>query len=125
MPSIERHSPAPQFAVCATAVGNSTEIPMAGAAGGLILFPASLGGAASLTFYVAGGPTGRAATATLNAGDAAYAPTYKQLYDDSNAAITRTPTAAKAIRIPLEAFAAGNLKIVSDVAITVEVLLKG
>jgi len=117
---IERHSPAPMQAICDTTIGGtSTEIPMAGFAGGIIIMPA-VTSAATLTFYVGGGTTGR-----TKQDQAAYAPNYTQLYDDTNTAISRTVAQARAYRIPLEAFAAGSLKIVSNVQVTVEVLLKG
>jgi hypothetical protein len=116
---IERHSPAPQQAICATAVANSTEISMVGFAGGLVILPSNINSATTLSFYVAGGPTGRS-----NPDQTAYVPTYCQLVDDTMTNITRVPAVSKAFRIPLEAFAAGSLKIVSDAQITVEVLLK-
>jgi hypothetical protein len=121
MASIERHSPTPLSVACDTVanIANCTEIPMADYAGGIIIMPATTT-AALLKFHVAGGDRGRPTQQNVG-----YVPTYQPLYDDNNAQISRVVAQARAYRIPLETFGAGNLKIVSDVAVTVEVLLKG
>ena len=109
---MQRWQESTEFALT-DALGTTAEIPLAGYAGGLMRFP-STNTATLLTFYASDIQTGRPTT-----GSTTGTATFAALKDDSNAAITRTISAgASTMRLPLECFAAGAIKIVADAAVT-------
>lgn len=96
-----------QTVTAGTTVGASSELYLTSFAGGLMVLPSTTS-ATTLTFYVSSDEGA----------------TWRQVYNSSNAAVSRTVTQNRAYTLPDELFAATRTKIVSDVEVAIDVLAK-
>jgi len=102
-----------------TLLATSPDIPMADFASGTIYIPTG-SGIGTLTFYGARGVPGESLSNGLT-----YTPTYTQMYDATNTVVSISVTAGRNYPIPDQAFGYGCMRIVVDVAGTVDISLKG
>lgn len=96
-----------QTVTAGTTVGASSELYLTNFAGGLMVLPATTS-AATLTFYVSSDE----------------GLTWRQVFNSSNVAVSRTVTQNRAYTLPDELFAATRAKILSDVEVAIDVLVK-